>query len=109
MSKAREAELQRRLKEIRTQEETIRTRIHKLEASIVAAPSVAAGHRLRNWNTVPPDEPAARPSRQSRTRWQEQRVNRARSRQAMTALLLVGLLLVFAFWFYHQLSSNGVL
>lgn len=107
-SQTRRAELERRLHEIRSQETTIKERIYKLEASIVATPGMESGRRLRLWNTVPADEPASARSRVP-TRYQRQLTNRGRSGQALTALGLfaVGVLLVL--WLAYQFKTYGLL
>lgn len=106
---AKRAEMERRLKEIRDQESNIKERIYKLEASIAAAPGIESARRLRMWNTVPADDVIARPAPRHRTRYQRQLVNRGRSRQALTALCLVGIAVLLALWLSYQLKSSGVL
>lgn len=109
-SKPSQDELRRRLKEIEEREKAVKERIHKLEVSIVSTPSREIERRLRNWNTLPADEedvPLRSPRKE--TRWQRRRRNKARSRQALTALFLLGVLALFLLWFYHQLKNNGVL
>ena len=109
-TKARHAELEARIQKMRDEEDRIKTKIHKLEASIVAAPVWQADRRLRGRNFIAaeaPDDYAGRPF--NRTRWQAQRMNRARSRQAITAFLLVAAFTGFVCWFYFQLRNNGVL
>ncbi|RYD36420.1 MAG: hypothetical protein EOP86_06030 [Verrucomicrobiaceae bacterium] len=107
-NKAKFAEMEDRIREMRRQEDAIKSKIYKLEASITAAPVFRAGERLRNHNLLVSEDEDEYPSRPL-TRWQSQRVNRARSRQAMTALFLVMLFITFAFWFYQQLRANGVI
>ena len=106
---AKRAEMERRLKEIRSQESTIKERIYKLEASIAAAPGIESARRLQMWNTVPADDAVIRPVPRSRTRYQRQLVNRGRSRQALTALMLAGIGLLLVLWLSYQLKTSGVL
>ena len=109
-TKARQAELEARINQMRHEEDRIKSKIHKLEASIVAAPVWQAGSRLRNRNLIAAEdeeEYGGRPF--NRTRWQAQRMNRARSRQAITAFFLVVAFVGFVCWFYLQLKNNGVL
>ncbi len=109
-TKAKHAELEARIREMRREEDQIKAKIHKLEASIVSAPVFMAGDRLRNRNLLQAEEAEEYHGRPfNRTRWQAQRLNRARSRQAVTALLLVALFVGFVWWFYLQLRNNGVL
>ncbi len=108
-AKSRRAELERRLNEIRNQESTIKERIYKLEASIAAAPGIQSGRRLRLWNTVPADEPLISAGRRPGTRYQRQLVNRGRSRQALTALCLVGIALLLGLWLSWQIRTFGVM
>lgn len=108
-TKAKFAEMENRIREMRQQEESIKDKIYKLEASITAAPVFLAGERLRKHNLIAASDDDDYPERPLRTRWQSQRVNRARSKQAMTAFFLVALFLAFAFWFYQQLTNNGVI
>ncbi len=108
-SHAKRAELERRLREIRSQETTIRERIYKLEASIVAAPGLASERRLRMWNTVPADEAPAAPRTLKPTRWQRQLRNQGRSRQAIGALFMVGVALLLTLWLSWQLKASGLL
>lgn len=107
--KSKRVELERRLNEIRNQESTIKERIYKLEASIAAAPGIESGRRLRLWNTVPADEPMVSAIRRSPTRYQRQLVNRGRSRQALTALCLVGIALLLGLWLSYQIKTHGIL
>ena len=109
-TKAKHAELEERIRQMRREEDSIKDKIYTLEASITAAPVFMAGSRLRNRNLIAAeeeDEYTGRPF--NRTRWQAQRLSRARSRQAMTALLLVATFVGFVYWFYLQLRNNGVL
>lgn len=109
-TKAKHAELEDRIRQMRHEEDNIKAKIHKLEASIVAAPVWQAGTRLRNRNLIAAEEAEDYTGRPfNRTRWQAQRMNRARSRQALTAFLLVAAFTGFVFWFYLQLRNNGVL
>jgi len=108
-SHAKRAELERRLKQIRSQETTIRERIYKLEASIAAAPGLASERRLRMWNTIPADEAPAAPRSLKPTRLQRSLRNRGRSRQAVSALFMVGLALLLTLWLSYQLKSSGLL
>lgn len=108
-TQAKRVELERRLNEIRSQESTIRERIYKLEASIAASPGLESARRLHFWNTLPPDEERVPRRRGSPTRYQRQLVNRGRSRQAVTALLLMGIAVLLGLWLSWQLRSNGVL
>lgn len=109
-TKAKHAELEARIHEMRREEENIKAKIHRLEATIVAAPVLLAGDRLRKRNLIEAETEEDYQGRPfNRTRWQAQRLNRARSRQAITALLLVALFVGFVCWFYLQLRNNGVL
>ncbi len=109
-TKARHAELQERIRQMHHEEDNIKAKIHKLEASIVAAPVWQAGSRLRNRNLIAAEEEEEYGGRAfSRTRWQAQRMNRARSRQALIAFLLVAAFTGFVCWFYLQLRNNGLL
>jgi cell division protein FtsB len=109
-TRAKQAELEERIREMRREEDHIKAKIYKLEASIVAAPGFMAGDRLRNRNLISAEDVEASQGRSfNRTRWQAQRLNRARSRQALTAFLLVAAFVGFVFWFYLQLRNNGVL
>jgi hypothetical protein len=105
---ARRAELERKLKDIRDRESTIKERIYRLEASIAAAPGIQSARRLSMWNTVPADEAPVRHAG-PRTRLQRQLTSRARSRQALAALCLVGLALLIGYWLSWQLKTYGVL
>ena len=105
----RRAELERRLREIRSQETTIKERIYKLEASIAATPGIESARRLRLWNTVPAEEsPGASRARQQ-TRYQRQLRNRGRSGQALTALGLFGAGVLLVLWLAYQLRTYGLL
>jgi len=108
-SQAKRAELERRLKEIRNQETTIKERIYKLEASIAAAPGIASERRLRMWNTVPADEAPVHSPRRKPTRYQRRIVNRSRSHQALGALGMFGLAVLLALWLSYQLKTSGLL
>jgi len=108
-NKAKLAEMEDRIREMRREEDAIKNKIYRLEASITAAPVFMAGESLRNRNLIAAGDDEEYPGRPSRTRWQAQRVNRARSKQAITALFLVVLFIAFVFWFYQQLRSNGVI
>jgi hypothetical protein len=108
IAKSKRVELERRLTEIRRQETTIRERIYKLEASIVAAPHAESGRRLRLWNTVPAEESLLPSGRRPRTRYQIQIVNRARSRQALTALFLIGVAVILGLWLSWQIRTYGL-
>lgn len=109
-TKAKHAELEERIRQMRREEDSIKDKIYKLEASITAAPVFMAGSRLRNRNLIAAEEEEEYTGRPfNRTRWQAQRLNRARSRQAMTALVLVAAFVGFVYWFYLQLRNNGVL
>jgi len=108
-SHAKRAELERRLKQIRSQETTIKERIYKLEASIAAAPGMASERRLRMWNTLPADEaPAARRPLKA-TRLQRRLSNQGRSRQAIGALAIIGVAALLALWLSYQLKTSGLL
>lgn len=107
---ARQAELERKLREIRRQEQTIKERIYRLEAVIAAEPARSSRSRLNSWNTIPPDDVDRESTARSRgTRWQRQRLNRARSRQALIAGFLVVLMVLFFCWFQYQLRIHGIL
>jgi hypothetical protein len=106
-SQSRRAELERRLKEIRNQETTIKERIYKLEASIAGAPGMESARRLRLWNTVPAEE--APVVSRARTRYQRRLVNRGRSRQALAALFLMGIALMLGLWLTWQMKTYGVM
>ena len=108
-SQARRIELESRLKEIRSQETSIKERIYKLEASIVATPGIESGRRLRLWNTLPAEESPVISRTRQQTRYQRQLRNQNRSGQALTALGLfaVGVLLVL--WLMYQLRTYGLL
>ena len=109
-TRAKQAEMEERIRQMRREEDHIKEKIHKLEASIVAAPVFMAGARLRNRNLIQAEEEEEYTGRPfNRTRWQAQRLNRARSRQALTALLLVAAFVGFVCWFYLQLRHHGVL
>jgi hypothetical protein len=108
-SQAKRAELERRLKEIRSQETTIKERIYKLEASIAGAPGMESARRLRLWNTVPAEEAPVVSHTRSRTRYQRRLVNRGRSRQALAALFLMGLALMLGIWLTWQMKVYGVM
>lgn len=109
-TRAKHAEMEDRIRQMRREEDNIKAKIHKLEASIVATPVLMAGDRLRNRNLIQAEEEPEYNGRAfNRTRWQAQRLNRARSRQAMTALLLVAAFVGFVCWFYLQLRNNGLL
>ena len=108
-SKAKRAELERRLSDIRNQENHIKERIYKLEASIVSTPSRVVGERLRMWNTVPADEEMQYKLLKPRTRYQKKLVNRGRSHQALTAMFFVTIAVLMAIWFTNQLRSSGIL
>ncbi len=109
-TKAKHAELEERIRQMRHEEDNIKAKIYKLEASITAAPVWQAGSRLRSRNLLQAEEPETYGGRAfNRTRWQAQRMNRARSRQALTAFLLVAAFTGFVCWFYLQLRNNGVL
>lgn len=108
-SKTKRAELEQRLKDIRQQESSIKERIYKLEASISAAPGIESARRLRMWNTVPADDARMIPAARPRTRYQRQLVNRSRSRQALTALLLAGIGVLLALWLSYQLKASGLI
>jgi len=109
-TRAKQAEMEERIRQMRREEDQIKARIYKLEASIVAAPSFVAGDRLRNRNILQAEEAESSQGRAfTRTRWQAQRLNQARSRQAITAFFLVVAFVGFVCWFYLQLKNNGVL
>lgn len=106
-SQTKRADLERRLKEIRSQETSIKERIYKLEASIAGAPGMESARRLHLWNTVPAEEApvAVRP----RTRYQRRLVNRGRSRQAVAALFLMGIALLLGVWLMWQIKTYGLM
>lgn len=106
---ARRAALERRLREIREQECSIKERIYKLEASIVATPGLQSARRLSLWNTVPAEEAPSLRRLLPRTRYQRRLVNRGRSRQALTALFLTGIALLLGVWLSWQLKTHGLL
>ena len=108
-SQAKRADLERRLKQIRSQETTIKERIYKLEASIAAAPGLASERRLRMWNTVPADEAPLIPRALKATRRQRQINHRGRSRQAIGALCMVAVAVLLTLWLNWQLKANGLL
>jgi hypothetical protein len=109
LSAARRAELERRLREIRDQESTIKERIYKLEASIAATPGLQSARRLQLWNTVPADEAGTPLRLRPRTRYQRQLASRGRSRQALTALFLTGIALLLGAWLSWQLKTHGLI
>ena len=108
-TRAKHAELEERIRQMRREEDSIKAKIYKLEASIVAAPGAMMGERLRNRNVVQADEEEYRGPAFNRTRWQAQRLSRARSRQAITALCLVVAFVGFVSWFFVLLRNSGVL
>ena len=108
-SKAKRADLERRLSDIRDQENHIKERIYKLEASIVSTPSRVVGERLRMWNTVPADEAMRSKPLKPKTRYQRKLVNQGRSRQALTAMFFVTIAVLLAIWFTNQLRTSGIL
>lgn len=108
-SQARRVELERRLKEIRNQETTIKERIYKLEASIAATPGIESARRLRLWNTVPAEETPASSRSRMPTRYQRQLTNRGRSGQALTALGLFGVGVLLVLWLAYQFKTYGLL
>ena len=108
-AKAKRAELERKLTDIRSRETAIKERIYKLEASITAAPSMASSQRLRFWNTIASDEPAPTTRDARMTRYQRRLVNKSRSRQAVTALFLTVLAVLVGLWLSYQLKQHGVL
>jgi hypothetical protein len=108
-SQSKRAELERRLKEIRSQETTIKERIYKLEASIAGAPGMESARRLRLWNTVPAEEAPVSPRSRASTRYQRRLVNRGRSRQALAALFLMGIALLLGIWLTWQMKTYGVM
>ena len=109
-TKAKHAELEERIRQMRHEEDQLQAKIHKLEASIVAAPGWQAGARLSNRNWVQPDAEDDSPSRGfSRTRYQALRLNRARSTQALAAFFLLSVFIGFVCFFYYMLKINGLL
>lgn len=108
-SQIRRAELEHRLKEIRSKETTIKERIYKLEASIAGAPGIESARRLRLWNTVPAEESAISSRGRQQTRYQRQLSNRGRSGQALTALGLFGVGVLLVLWLMYQLRTYGLL
>ncbi|MES2706436.1 MAG: hypothetical protein V4726_07520 [Verrucomicrobiota bacterium] len=107
--KATIAEMEEHIREMRRQEDALKNKIHRLEVTITGNPVLMAKERLRNHNLIAAGDDDDYPGRPMRTRWQSQRMNRARSKQAMTALFLVILFIAFVFWFYQQLRANGVI
>ena len=108
-TRAKQAELEERIRQMRLEEDHIKAKIYKLEASIVAAPVHLAGDRLRRRHLIEAEDDAFQGRPFNRTRWQAERLNRARSRQAISALVLVAVFISFVFWFYLQLRNHGVL
>ncbi len=108
-TKTKRVELERRLKEIRSQETTIKERIYKLEASIAGAPGMESARRLRFWNTLPAEEAPAVSRTGARTRYQRRLRNRGRSRQAIAALFLMGIALMLGLWLAWQMKTYGVM
>jgi predicted nucleic acid-binding Zn-ribbon protein len=105
----RRAELEQKLRDLATRENSLKESIYKLEASIVAAPSYMAAERLRMWNAVPADDERVHRPKAARTRVQRKMANRTRSREAMTALVFVALALALGLWFVKALTLYGIL
>ena len=107
-AKARRADMERKLREIRDRESNIKERIHRLEASITAAPGMESARRISMWNTIPAeDAPAPRSSRRP-TRYQRQLENQARSSQALTAFALILIAAALSALLYYLARTNGV-
>ena len=107
-TKARHAELQARITEMHRKEDAIKNKIYKLEASIVAAPAWEAQSRLRNRNSIAAEDYDDGRGPQQ-TRWQAQRMDRARSSQAILAFFLLALFAGFVICFYYTLKAHGLL
>lgn len=109
-SRKQTAEMETRLKALRRQEQTVQKKLSVLECSIVALPAAYQATRLRNWNTLPPpEEYRHRAVTHTLPRIHQERIRQARGQQALLALLLVTLLVGFAFWFMGKLQEQNLL
>ncbi len=110
VSRQQAAEVESRLKALRKEGESVKKQLSVLECSILAIPASFQESRLKNWNILPPpEEYRVRSSAQHLPRAHVASLQRARSQQALFALLLVALFVGFAMWFCHQLQSQHLL
>ncbi len=109
-AKARRAEMERKLREIKARESTIKERIYRLEASITASPGMESARRISLWNTLPAeaDESQLRPHRRQ-TRVQRELENNARSQQALLALALLGVAAAVSYFLYTLARTHGLI
>ncbi len=107
-AKARRAEMERRLREIRDRETTIKEKIYRLEASITAAPGMESARRISLWNTIPaePEAPGRKPVRP--LRYQKQLESHARSSQALTSLVLLIIAAALVCFLLYLARQHGV-
>lgn len=100
------AEMEARLKQLRSQEQVMQRKLTRLECTLVAIPGDFQESRLRNWNVLPAvSEERYRKRERALPRVHQQRIQQARTRQALLALLLVVAFAGFAMWFVHQVQA----
>lgn len=103
----RSRELEKTLKSLSKQEETVKRQLNLLECSIVAQPMLRQEQRLKNWNTLPaPDDFRRTRDASKLPRIRAQMIRQARTRQAIFALFLVIIMVGCAIWFCYQLRMH---
>jgi uncharacterized protein HemX len=109
-SRKQTAEMEKRLKALHKEGESVKKQLSLLECSIVALPATFQENRLKNWNILPPpEEYRVRQTSAHMPRVHQQTIHRARTQQALCALLLVAAFVGFALWFCQQLQAQHLL
>jgi hypothetical protein len=109
-SRKQTAEMEKRLKALHKEGESVKRELNVLECSIVALPATFQENRLKNWNILPPpEEYRVRKAPKNLPRVHQETIHRARTQQALFALLLVGMFVGFAMWFVHQIQAQHLI
>jgi uncharacterized protein HemX len=109
-SRKQTAEMEKRIKALQQEGESVKRELNVLECSIVALPATFQENRLKNWNILPPpEEYRVRKAPRNIPRVHQASIQQARTQQALFALLLVALFVGFAMWFVHQIQDQHLL
>ncbi len=109
-SRKQTAEMEKRLKALHKEGESVKRELSVLECSIVALPATFQENRLKNWNILPPpEEYRVHKGPQQLPRVHQASIQQARTQQALFALLLVALFVSFAMWFVNQIQTQHLL
>ena len=109
-SRKQAAEMEKRIKALHREGESVKKELSVLECSIVALPATYQENRLKNWNILPPpEEYRVKTTPRNLPRVHQQTLHRARAQQALFALLLVCLFVGFAMWFVNQVQAQHLL